>query len=59
MDLNEILAENIKNQIGSLTFQVLLKDAQIALLNEENNTLKIALRKLAPEKKEDSNGIRP
>jgi hypothetical protein len=40
MDVNQLLQAKITEQIGSLVFQVTLKDAQLELLTEENKQLK-------------------
>ena len=50
MDLNETLAKKLQDQIGALTFQLLLKDSIIELLNDQ-------IKKITSEKKEDSHGI--
>ena len=48
MDLNELVAKKIREQLGAMLFQQLLKDAQIEMLQEQIKTL---------EKKEDTHGI--
>lgn len=48
-DINEVLAKRLKDQIGELTFQVLLKDAVIEQLQEENKSLKESLIKMSPD----------
>ena len=52
MDLNETLAKKLQDQIGALTFQLLLKDSIIELLNDQ-------IKKMTSEKKEELNGVRP
>ena len=52
MDLNETLAKKLQDQIGALTFQLLLKDSIIELLNDQ-------IKKMTSEKKEEPPGIQP
>lgn len=53
MDISQVLAQKVQEQIGGLTFELLKKESENELLKEENAQLKAALQKLTPEKKEE------